>query len=128
MHNNVTEDTAYATSIEIAAPIIPYGGTRAKKQIKNVTICRIPIIISILDLPRLFNIEIMFTVIAAGIIDKARTVNTVSAEAYSCPINERIDFGTTNRATTNGAVRLRLILILLEDRSLFKVLDAGSTI
>ena len=39
-----------------------------------------------------------------------------------------IDLGITSKATTIGAVRLRLILRLLVDRSVFKVDEDGITI
>jgi len=125
---NSNEELRYATSIEIAAPIVSYAGTKTKKQIKNVTICTIPVNMSILDLPKLFSFDIMFTVIEEGIMVIASTSNTGSADSYSCPINERIERGTTSKATTIGAVRLRLILRLLDDRSFFKVDEVGITI
>ena len=47
---------------------------------------------------------------------------------YSEPINERIDLGITSKATTNGAVRLKLILRLAEVKSFCKVVEGGITI
>ena len=70
----------------------------------------------------------MFTVIEDGIMAMASTSNTVSADSYSGPINESIDLGHTSKATTIGAVRLRLILRLLVDRSVLNVDEDGITI
>ena len=81
-----------------------------------------------LDLPVLFNFDIIFTVIEDGIIASASMNNTVSADSYSEPINERIDLGITSKATTNGAVRLKLILRLAEVKSFCKVVEGGITI
>jgi hypothetical protein len=41
---------------------------------------------SILDLPKLFSFDIMFTVIEEGIMAIASISNTVSADSYSGPI------------------------------------------
>lgn len=122
------EELRYATSIEIAAPIVSYGGTKKKKEIKNITNWTIPVNMSILDLPKLFSFDIMFIVIEEGIMAIASISNTVCADSYSGPIKDRIDLGTTSKATTIGAVRLRLILRLLVDRSVFKVDEDGITI
>jgi hypothetical protein len=70
----------------------------------------------------------MFIVIEEEIMARASTNNTVCADLYSGPIKERMDFGITSKATTIGAVKLRLILRLFEDRSFFKVDEDGITI
>lgn len=83
---------------------------------------------SILDLPKLLSIDIEFIVIADGIILIASTSKTCPADTYSAPIKESTDSGTKSNTTTNGAVTLRLILRLLEDRSVFRLDEDGITI
>ena len=83
------EELRYATSIEIAAPIVSYGGTKKKKEIKNITNWTIPVNMSILDLPKLFSFDIMFIVIEEGIMAIASMSNTVCADSYSGPINDK---------------------------------------
>jgi hypothetical protein len=122
------EEPKYAKRIEKAAPIVSYIGTKTKKETKNIAICRKPLNISILDLFKLLSFDIMFIVIEEGMMAIASTNNTVAADSYSGPIKERIDLGATSKATTTGAVRLRLSLRLLEDRSFFKVVEEGITI
>jgi hypothetical protein len=121
------EEHKYAKRIENAAPIVPYIGTKTKKETKNIAICIRPLNISILDLPKLFSFDIMFIVIEEGMIAIASTNNTATADSYSGPIKERMEFGTTSRATTTGAVKLRLILRLPTDKSFCKADDAGIT-
>ena len=82
---------------------------------------------SSLDLPILFNFDIMFTVIEDGIIASPNMNSTVSADSYSEPINERIERGITSKATTNGAVKLKLILRLADDKSFCNVVECGIT-
>ena len=122
------EELKYATRIEIAAPIVPYIGTKTKKEIKKVPICKSPLNTSNLDLSRLLSFDIRFAVMAEGIMAMASITKTATADSYSGPIKERIDLGATSKATTIGAVRLRLSLRLLEDRSFFKVVEEGITI
>jgi len=121
------EEPEYAKRIEIAAPRVSYSGTKTKKEIKNIAICRRPLTISILDLFKLLSFDIMFIVIEEGMMAIASTNNTATADSYSGPINERMDFGTTSKATTIGVVKLRLILRLLEDRSFCIADDDGIT-
>lgn len=125
---NRSEELKYATKIEIAAPTVPNIGTNITKNKKNVTICTVPESNSILELDKLFNLDIIFMVIADGIIANARIRKTISPDSYSAPIKERIAFGTTNKATTIGAVILTLILRLVADRSFFWLDDDGITI
>ena len=114
--------------IEIAAPRVPYMGTKTKKLIKNTAICTNPLNINILNLLKLLSIDIIFTVIDAGIILIESTYSTVSAFSYTGPIKESIDLGATSNATTIGAVKLRLILRLPGERSFINLDEAGITI
>ena len=118
----------YAARIESAAPIVPNIGTKVVKSKKNAMICTVPESNSILELAKLFSFEIMFMVIEDGIMAKARMRNTSCPDSYSVPIKERIVLGATSNATTIGAVKLRLILRLLEERSFFKADEDGITI
>jgi hypothetical protein len=65
---------------------------------------------------------------AEGIIVMASITKTATADSYSGPIKERIDRGTTSKATTIGAVTLTLIQRLFEDRSVFNMDEDGITI
>jgi len=125
---NNNEDIKYAMRIEIAAPRVPYMGTKVKKLNKNTSICTNPFNISIFDLPKLLSMDIIFIVIEAGIILIDSIYNTVSAFSYSGPIKESIDRGATSNATTIGAVKLRLILRLLRERSFINLDEDGITI
>jgi len=123
-----SEELKYVIRIEIAAPIVPYIGTKRKKVIKKVTICKSPLNTSNLDLFKLLSFDIRFAVIEAGIMAIASITKTVTADSYSGPIKESIDLGATSKATTIGDIRLRLSLRLLEDRSFFKEVEEGITI
>lgn len=118
----------YAAKIESAAPTVPNIGTKTIKNKKNVMICTVPESTSILELDKLFSIEIMFMVIEDGIMAKARMRRICSPDSYSAPMKERIVLGATNNTTTIGAVKLRLIRRLLEERSFFKADEDGITI
>jgi hypothetical protein len=70
----------------------------------------------------------MLVVIADGMILIASISSTRTADSYSGPIKLRMGPGTKSNITTIGAVRLRLILRLVEDKSLFKKNEEGMTI
>lgn len=124
----ILKNSNIATRIEIAAPIVPYIGTKTKKEIKKVAICKSPLNTSNLDLSKLLSFDIRFAVIEEGIMATASMTKTATADSYSGPIKESIDLGATSKATTIGAIRLRLSLRLLEDRSFLNVVEEGITI
>lgn len=55
------------------------------------------------------------------------TRSTRYPEIYCSPTRDRAYFGATRSPAINGAVRLKLILMLSVDKSLFDVEEAGIT-
>ena len=84
--------------------------------------------IRVLDLFRLFNFDIRFTVMDIGIIANASTININSADSYSLPISESTDPDATRSITTIGVVKLKLSLKPPEERSFLYTFEEGITI
>jgi hypothetical protein len=80
------------------------------------------------ELPKLLNFDIAFIVIDEGKMQMERTSNIVSADIYCVPIIESTNLGEEINAATSGAVKLTLILVLLEDKSHLDIAEAGITI
>jgi hypothetical protein len=58
----------------------------------------------------------------------ARTNSIASPDIYCVPMIESTNFGEVINAAIIGAVKVRPILVLLEDKSVPDIADAGRTI
>src|SRR5690348_11276320 len=92
---------------------------------RNVNISIDPSDMSFFDLPKLLNIDIVFSDIQEGKMPIERTSNIVCADTYCGPIIESITLGATIRVAINGAVKLKPILRLPDDKSDIDADDAG---
>jgi hypothetical protein len=126
--NDNTDELANAISVEKAAPRVPYWGTKKKKANRKVRISIDPTDIIFFGLSRLLNFDIAFIVILEGKTLTARTNIVASPDTYCVPMIESINFGEVINAAIIGAVKVRPILVLLEDKSVPVMADAGRTI
>src|SRR5215211_1650441 len=94
----------------------------------NTAICITPIAIIFLCSSELLNLDIAFITTAVGSIAIDRTNRIVCAVAYSIPIMARILAGATMSAAIRGAVRLKPILRLPDDKSVLDSDEAGITV
>jgi hypothetical protein len=113
--------------IEQAAPNVPYKGTKKTNDTRNIDICMDPIDTIFLGLLRLFNFEIAFITIAEGKMPIERISSIFSADIYCVPIIESMNWGATMSTTIKGTIKLKPILKLPEDKSVFASADAGIT-
>lgn len=113
--------------IEKAAPNVPYKGTKKTNDMRKVDTCMDPIDTIFLELLRLFNFEIAFITTAEGKIPIERINSIFSADMYCVPIIESTNCGATMSTTIKGTIKLRPILKLPEDKSVFASADAGIT-
>jgi hypothetical protein len=121
------DELTNAASVEKAAPSVPKLGTKKKKANRNIRISADPIDISFFGLFRLLNLDIAFIVIDEGKMAIERISNIVSADTYCVPMMESTNLGEVINAATNGAVKVKPILVLVEDKSVPEIADAGRT-
>jgi hypothetical protein len=74
------------------------------------------------------NFDIAFIVIEEGKMAIERITSIVPADVYCVPMIESIIVGEVIRAATIGAIKVTLILVPLEDKSVPDIADAGRTI
>lgn len=113
--------------IEKAAPNVPYKGTKRTNDMRNTDTCIDPINTIFLGLLRLFNFETAFITIAEGKMPTERISSILSADTYCVPIIESMNCGATMSTAIKGTIKLKPILKLPEDKSVFASADAGIT-
>jgi hypothetical protein len=111
--------------MEYAAPRLPYCGTNTKKATIKLTTLTDPIAKSFLCSFKLLNFEIAFDNITEGRIPAASITSESATVTYSASRIESILAGNTINAAIIGAVKLKPILRLLEDSSVFIADEAG---